>query len=403
MLLESASGKEGPLPHVQATLPQDIVNRAHRLGFDLVGFTHAGPPAAAAHLQPWLDRGFHGEMAYLARPDAVARRNDLGLIQAGVRSIVTVGANYYTRPLPEKVRNDPSRGLIASFAWGRDYHDLLLPRLRDLGAFIQEGAGGTVSYRAYVDTGPILERDLAARSGLGFIGRNTNLIHPRLGSWLFLGELLLTAELPEQTLPPSAGTCGRCTRCLDACPTSALVEPYLLDARRCISYLTIELRGPIPREMRPRIGNRIFGCDICQEACPWNRRFARCTAEPAFWPEPESMAPHLLDLVAMDEAAFRRRFRHTPVMRARRQGLLRNALVALGNWADPAAIPALVPALSEEDPLLRGHAAWALGCIRDDRVPAALRQALATEADSWVQDEIRQALVKFFPSGTGVV
>lgn len=387
----------------QATLGQDIVDWAHGLGFDLVGFTHAGPPATAAHLQVWLDRGFQGEMSYLARPDAVARRKDPGLIQAGLRSIVTVGINYHTQPLPKAFRDDPSRGLIASYAWGADYHALLLPRLRELGATIQDRVGGTVSYRAYVDTGPILERDLAARSGLGFIGRNTNLIHPRLGSWLFLGEVLLTAELPRQAPPPAAGSCGRCTRCLDACPARAFAEPYVLDARRCLSYLTIELRGPIPREMRSRLGNRIFGCDICQEVCPWNRRFAHSTAEPAFRPEPEGMAPHLLDLVALDEEAFERCFRHTPVMRAKRRGLLRNVLVALGNWADPTAILPLTSALYEPEPLLRGHAAWALGCIPDTRAHDSLQQALTTESDAWVRDEIRQALVKFFPSRAGVV
>lgn len=391
------------MPQAQGTRNRAIVARAQELGFDVVGMGDAGPPATAAHLQVWLDNGFQGEMAYLARPDAVAKRKDLSQVQAGVRSVVTVGVNYHTRPLPPGLRDDPSRGVVASYAWGHDYHDLLLPRLRDLGSFIEASVGGSVSYRAYVDTGPVLERDLAARSGLGFIGRNTNLIHPRLGSWLFLGELLLTAELPAPPPGPDAGTCGRCTRCLAACPTQAFVQPYVLDARRCISYLTIELRGAIPRDLRSRIGNRIFGCDICQEVCPWNRRYARPTTEPAFQPGPERMAPRLLDLVALDGEGFQQRFRRSPILRARWQGLQRNVLVALGNWGDAAAIPALVSALHRPEPLLRGHAAWALGCIPDGRARSALETARASEADAWVQDEIRQALVNLFPAGRGVV
>jgi epoxyqueuosine reductase len=391
------------VPSNRAGLRTEISTRARELGFDLVGFTHAGPPATSTHLQVWLDNDFHGEMAYLARPDAVAKRKDLSLVQGGVRSVVTVGVNYHTFPLPAALRDDPARGIVASYAWGRDYHDILLPRLRDLGSFIEDSAGGIVTYRAYVDTGPVLERDLAARAGLGFIGRNTNLIHPGLGSWLFLGELLLTAELSDQAPRPGQGTCGRCTRCLDACPTSALVEPYVLDARRCISYLTIELRGPIPKDLRSRIGNRIFGCDVCQEVCPWNRRFARATYEPGFQPGTDRVAPRLLELVALDEEAFKRRFHDSPLLRPKRIGLIRNILVALGNWADPVAIPPLASVLQDPEPLLRGHAAWALGCIREAGAQAALAQALATESNDWVRQELQQALVKNFPSGRGVV
>lgn len=376
----------------RVTPAEQIEAQARALGFDLVGITPAAPMTTAGHYRAWLEKDYHGQMAYLARPDAVARRGDLARTLSGVRSVVTVGINYHTAPLPAKLRDDPSRGIIASYAWGDDYHDALTPRLRRLGAFAEAETGSPVAYRAYVDTGPLLEREIAARAGLGFVGKNTNLIHPRLGSWLFLGELLLTIELPPHRGESATRLyCGRCTRCLDACPTRAFAAPYVLDARRCISYLTIELKGPIPRELRPLMGNRVFGCDICQEVCPWNRRFARPTVEPAFQPRLDAMAPLLLDLIALDEAGFRRRFRRSPVKRAKRRGLLRNAAVALGNWGDPAAVPALARALDDAEPLIRGHAAWALGRIATAGARRALGQALTTETDRWVREELRLA------------
>jgi epoxyqueuosine reductase len=408
-------------------MKEKIEQLSRRLGFDLVGvlrLASAGRPTTLEHYLAWLRAGHHGQMAYLARPDAVNKRGDMAHILPGIQSAVVVGVNYHTRPLPPGMVEDPSRGIVASYAWGDDYHDLLLPRLRQLAELVARELGQPVAYRAYVDTGPLLERELGARAGLGFVGKNTNLIHPRLGSWLLLGELLLTipaaqddadkqpssGERPPDS--PVAGSCGRCTRCLDACPTGALVAPYVLDARRCISYLTVELKGPIARDLRPLMGNRIFGCDICQEVCPWNRKFARATAEAGFQPRPDGMAPPLLDLIALDEDGFRRRFRGSPVKRAKRRGLLRNVAVALGNWGHPAAVPALVRALQDAEPLIRGHAAWALGRIAAGlqhqpseeagakRVTiAALEQALtsgrqAVEADPWVREELDQALAK---------
>ena len=392
---------------------QQVSIQAHRLGFDLVGIAPASAATTAAHYHAWLEKGFQGTMAYLARPDAVARRGDLTRIQPGVKSVVVVGTNYYAGPLPPGLEDDPSRGIIARYAWGLDYHDVLLPRLHQLAASLEatigSGTGKAAAHRAYVDTGPILERELGARAGLGFVGKNTNLIHPRLGSWFFLGELLLTIEIPVGG-PAAAGssagtreTCGQCTRCLDACPTAALVAPYLLDARRCISYLTIELKDPIPRALRPLMGNRIFGCDICQEVCPWNRRFARPSIESAFQPRPSTIGPGLLDLMALDEEGFRRRFRGSPVKRAKRRGLLRNVAVALGNWGNPKAIPMLARALCDAEPLIRGHAAWALGRIASGDARVALEQALSRETDAWVREELRQGLVNFFPRGKAMV
>jgi epoxyqueuosine reductase len=375
-----------------------ILAAAEQLGFDLVGIEPADRPASAGHYREWLAAGYHGQMAYLARPEAVARRDDPANILPGIRTVVTVAANYHTRPLPAALVADPARGVVASYAWGDDYHDVLTPRLQQLAELAGAATGRPVAYRAYVDTGPVLERDLAARAGLGFVGKNTNLIHPGFGSWLFLGELLLAAGIVgadaacNRPFPAARATCGRCTRCLQACPTAAFAGPYVLDARRCISYLTIELKGPIPRDLRPLLGNRIFGCDICQEVCPWNRRFAQPTAEPAFQPRPDGIAPRLLDLLSLDDEAFRPRFRGSPVKRARRRGLLRNVAVALGNWGHPAAVPALVRALHDAEPLIRGHAAWALGRIATAEARQALGQSLPTEVDAWVQEEIRLAL-----------
>jgi epoxyqueuosine reductase len=309
---------------------------ARAQGFDLVGIARPLPtPRDVAAFEAWTEAGMQGEMAYMARPDRMARVRDprAGLPEA--RSILVVGKNYFTGDLPAETLADPSRGIFASYAWGQDYHDLMLLRLRELREQLVDLLGRPLPARVCVDTAPILERDAAARAGLGFVGRNTMLIHPRWGSWLFLGEILLDLDLPEDE-PDERGTCGRCTRCLVACPTDAFPEPYVLDARRCISYLTIELRGPIPRELRAGIGNRIFGCDICNEVCPWNKRFARRTEDADLQPDLSRVAPPLLELVGMDDAAFAARFAGSPVLRTKRRGLLRNVCVALGNRAWPA-------------------------------------------------------------------
>jgi len=376
----------------QPLTAKDIASHGRQLGLDLVGVASPAPPTTIGRYQTWIQSGYHGEMAYLARPDAAAKRADLSRILPGLRSVVVVGVNYHTAPPPAELRDDPSRGIIARYARGDDYHDWLAARLELLAAYIQASAQEPVAYRAYVDTGPILERELAVRAGLGFVGKNTNLIHPSLGSWLFIGELLSTAELPASQPAPCEGTCGDCTRCLDACPTGALVAPYTLDARRCISYLTIERKRAIPPEVRPLIGNRIFGCDICQEICPWNRRFSRPTSEPAFQPRPGALAPPLIDLLALDGDSFRRRFEDSPVARAKRRGLLRSVAVALGNWADGAAVEPLACALHDHEPLIRSHAAWALGQIGGEQSRQALARALPLEPDPWVQEEIALGL-----------
>ena len=372
------------------SLMERIRTEAYALGFSLVGVSPPHPPPT--HLQAyhdWLDRSDHGEMGYLSRPDRVARREDPAIILPAVRSVLCVATNYYPGPLTTK--RPLLSGRISNYAWGQDYHDWMLPRLERLAAFIQSQLVDELEYRAYVDTGPLLERSFAEQAGLGFVGKNTCLIHPKFGSWLFLGELLLSEDIaPDREAQPSR--CGKCTRCLEACPTGALVAPYRLDARRCVSYLTIELKGSIPRELRPGIGDHIYGCDICQLVCPW-QRFSKLTEEPVFQgPSGERAVPPLVDLLGLEEDGFQRLFSGSPILRLGRAGLLRNAAVALGNVGDPTAVPALVSSLGDEAPLVRGHVAWALGRIGGLAAIDALKTSLEAESDVGVRQELIVAL-----------
>jgi epoxyqueuosine reductase len=346
------------------TLADEIKERARRLGFNPVGVTDPASEAHIAFYNDWLARGYHAEMNYLARPDAVAKRSDPRRIMPETRSIVVVGMNYYPGDPCSPCDSPPSDellGRVSRYAWGPDYHEVILERLRQLADWIDSQTAQPLTYRAYVDTGPLLERAFAQQAGLGWIGKNTNLIHPDHGSYFFLGELLLDLELETDT-PFTADRCGNCTACMDACPTGALVAPRMLDARRCISYLTIEHRAPISQSLRPLLGDRIFGCDICQEVCPWNRRFAHPTTEPAFRPLHPTL--DLVALLALDEDAFRARFRETPLWRPRRAGLLRNAAIVLGNLGDPAALSALEAARVDPHPLIAEHATWAIQQIK---------------------------------------
>ncbi len=313
--------------------------QARDLGFELAGIASPGPLPHGDFYRTWLAQGYAAGMGYLARPDAVAKRLDIHLVLPDVRSVVVVGKNYYVGDFPPAHREDPARGLIARYAWGRAYQRVLLPRLKRLAHWLEEAAGRPLQWRAYVDTGPVLEREWAAQAGLGFIGKNTHLIHPRWGSYLFLGVLLV--DLPLQPDGPQAqGGCGTCRRCLEACPTGALVAPYTLDARRCISYLTIEHRGPLPKEVVPLLGNWVFGCDVCQEVCPWTRRFARPTGDPDFQPRLDP-APLLEDLLRLTPAAFQERYGETPLTRAGWEGLVRNARALLAQRGEVHRVPEL--------------------------------------------------------------
>jgi epoxyqueuosine reductase len=431
---------------------QQIKEQARVLGFDLVGITPLGSPAHGPAFGDWLAAGYHGEMAYL--PARAAQRLDPASLAPGARSLIMLVVNYNPGPPPLEWE-DPTHGRIARYAWAADYHDVIKSRLYELDAIIRHATGRSVLGKACVDSAPLLERDFAMAAGLGFAGRNTCLITPKLGSWTLLAALLAPEELeydvavqeppagPEAEGPPPApvagpldepdralpsvtegdrvlapgpvwslqtgkGTCGACRRCLVACPTHAFAAPYVLDSRRCISYLTIELRGPIPRELRPLMGNWVFGCDVCQEACPYNRDVPP-SAQSAWRSDPGVAAPPLLELLALDEQAFRARYRGTPVLRARRRGLVRNACIAAGNcaaWRQDAeergasrdaegaraAVRTLGRLLADPEPLVRGHAAWALGSLGGPAAQKALKGALADEVDPWVREELQVAL-----------
>jgi epoxyqueuosine reductase len=376
-----------PSPH---SLTEAIKRQAHSLGFQLVGVTTPDPPPHYAVYEGWLEAGRHGEMAYLASERARQRRADPRLILPEFRSILVLGIRY---PAPEEDGDHlPTNGRVASYAWGDDYHEILADRLRQLVVFIETQAGTPVPNRWYTDTGPILERDLAQRAGLGWIGKNTCLIAPRLGSYFFLAEVLLGIDL-EPDPPFIPDYCGSCTRCLEACPTACILPDRTLDASRCISYLTIELKGAIPPDLRQLMEGWVFGCDVCQQVCPWNQRFAAPEGDAAFAPRPGVQSPDLARELALTPKDFNHKFKDSPVQRTKRRGYLRNVAVALGNQRSPAAIPGLVNALlGESEPLVRQHAAWALGQIGGETASRELQLALRTEMDESVRAEIRRAL-----------
>jgi epoxyqueuosine reductase len=336
------------------SLEDRIKQRAHDLGFELAGIAPATPADGFDRLRQWLDQGFAGEMGYMHR-HGQARRDPTSILPE-VRSVVMVGMSYAQRGVQESV----PRAQVARYARGEDYHDVLRRRLGNLLEWVQGEVPGCRG-RGVVDTAPLLERDFARRAGLGWFGKNTMLLNKRLGSYFFLGALLLDLELRPDA-PHEASHCGTCTACLDACPTQAFTGPGWLDSRRCISYLTIELKGPVPPELRRPMGDWLFGCDVCQEVCPWNRK-APAGAEPAFRPRPELEAIDPAELLGLTEEEFRRRFRGTALMRTKRRGLLRNAAIVLGNHGDPAALPALQKALADPDPVIREAAQWAIAQI----------------------------------------
>ena len=372
--------------------------QARELGFSLCGITTADATDHMAFYRGWIEEGRHGEMAYLSREDSLSRRADLKTTLETVRSVVVVAHEYFV-PDPDGVPGDPSRGVIARYARGDDYHDVVEKKLLTLARWV-EGQSPGARGRAYVDTGPILERDLARRAGIGWFGRNTMLINPTRGSYFFVGTLLLDVDLPADE-PFEEDRCGTCSACLDACPTGALMGrdgsgAPVMDATRCISYLTIELRGAIPMELRPLIGNRVYGCDICQEVCPWNDRFAEPTGEPAYSARDGLDGPELIELaerlLGADEESFRELFRKSPIKRAKRAGLLRNVCVALGNWGAEDVVPVLRVGLRDESTLVRSHAAWALGRVGSPAAIEALSARFEEESDASLLDEIGRAL-----------
>jgi epoxyqueuosine reductase len=337
------------------TAKEKLVKLAKALGFDSCRIASAATPRHAEEFRQWLDGGAAGKMQWMER--GAEKRCDPQRVLRGVRSVVVVGLNYWQgRAAPGSGARGAAHGTVARYAWGDDYHDLMLGKLEQLSAFLS-GLGGT--QKCYVDTGPILERDHAAEAGVGWHGKSTMLIDAKFGTWFFLGEIFTTLELPADE--PQAPRCGSCTRCITACPTGAITGPHQLDARRCISYLTIELKGAIPVEFRSLIGGRIYGCDDCLEACPWNR-FAAVSREAAFAARPAVTMP-LRDYLALDDAAFRETFRRSPIKRIKRRGFLRNVCVALGNVGDANDLPALEKASNDPEPLIAEHAIWAIAEI----------------------------------------
>jgi epoxyqueuosine reductase len=358
-------------------LKKAIANRARELGFDDCRITTASAPERAEKLRQWLGAGHHGEMAWVARN--ADKRADPQLVLPGARSVITLAVSYgageevfsnqYSviredrtpRNDEQPTKNNEQKGIIARYARYKDYHDIIADRLKLLTHFVNEFGPPDTRSLWYVDTGPLLERELAQRAGVGFVGKHTNLISRRLGNWFFLSEIITTLEIEPDA--PEPNRCGTCTRCITACPTAAITAPFELDARRCISYLTIELKGSIPLDFRPLIGNRIYGCDDCLAACPWNR-FAKASSLMQAHSRPAMDAPALVELLALDDAAFKEKFAGTPMLRTKRRGILRNVCVALGNSGDASALPALERALNDHEPLIREHAAWAIEQIR---------------------------------------
>ena len=368
-------------------MKQELLARAAQLGFDLCRVARCTTPPHAAEFRAWLEAGHAGDMAWLERNKD--RRTDPQLVLPGAQSVIVLGMNYWqgesgapaanVSPSPalrgtegrEEQDGDAlqmfqpphspvhrARGHIARYAWGEDYHDLIEQRLRELDRWLTERGG---AQKCYVDTGPVLERDFAALAGAGWHGKSTMLISPELGAWFFLAEVLTTLEIEPD--PPLPDRCGKCTRCIAACPTGAITEPHRVDARRCVSYLTIELKGAIPEEMRSLIGDRIYGCDDCAAACPWNR-FAQASRESAFAAREYVHGWSLRDFLALDDDGFRTLFRKSPIKRIKRRGFLRNVCVALGNVGTPEDLPALERAALDPEPLIAEHARWAIGRMR---------------------------------------
>ncbi|HUQ19979.1 MAG TPA: tRNA epoxyqueuosine(34) reductase QueG [Gemmatimonadaceae bacterium] len=329
--------------------PTLIKAQALGLGFDLAGITKLGEVESHDHFENWLSKNFHGQMQYLAR--GAEKRRNTTLPLEGTKSAIVVGLNYGgTQP----------SGPIARYARGDDYHEIMIAKLDSLHAWIEQELGHKVRGKSYVDTGPILERDLARKAGLGWIGKNTNLVNPKIGSYFFIGSLLIDLDLEPDT-PFEADRCGTCTRCLDACPTQAFVEPRVLDATKCISYLTIESRSPMPTELRAGVGELIYGCDICQEVCPWNISFSRELSTPELAPREGLMSTDIAMMLDDTDENFRKRFKKSPMKRAKRTGIARNIAIAMGNRRNASDTPVLERlAANDADPMVREAASWAL-------------------------------------------
>ena len=359
------------------SLIEDLYAVADALGFSAHGICRTdaiGSPGA--RLRDWVASGAHGEMAWMA--DRLPWRSDPAALWPEARSVVMLADSYAPAHDPLAVLDQPDRAAISVYAQARDYHDVVKKRLKRLGRWLIDRAGGEI--KVFVDTAPVMEKPLAAAAGLGWQGKHTNLVSRDLGSWFFLGAIFTTLDLP--TDDAHGDHCGTCRACLDICPTAAFPAPYQLDARRCISYLTIELKGPIPRALRPAIGNRIYGCDDCLAVCPWNKFAEQASANRAYLPE-DPAPPHLADLLVLDDASFRERFRGSPIKRIGRDRFLRNVLIVAGNSGCADLVPHVLRLLDDASPLVRGAAVWALSRL----APAELRSHLRKDDDASVNQE----------------
>ncbi len=364
------------------TKVSQLESAARKIGFDAMGIAPSDTSDLMPPFDDWLKKGYHGSMAWLVR--GRDKRSDLNRVLPGIQSVICLRTNYQTQVRQLDYLNDTATGDITCYGWNLDYHDIIEPRLKVLETELEKLFPGCTT-RRYVDTGPVPEKALAEQAGLGWIGKHTNLLTEGVGSWYFLSEILIDVLLPFSN--PAENYCGPCTACIDICPTGAIVAPYVLDARRCISYLTIENKGVIPLEFRKAIGNRVYGCDDCQIVCPWNED-ATTTPEAAF--QERSGTRLLTELMALDPAGFRERFRKSPVKRIKRRGLLRNVAVALGNSGDAEVVPVLQRALLDKEPLIRAHAVWALGELMGTEAGPFFKQTLANETDPDVILEIQR-------------
>jgi len=366
------------------SLKERIRTAAWRAGFQRCGVSRVDTPQHAAFVRRWLANGNAAAMAYIER--GLAKRLDPRLLLPEIRSLISLAHPYLPPPLPPIDWRAEMRGRIAAYAFATDYHLTVKRKLRELAAHISALRSDAI-VRPYVDSAPVLEREWAASGGIGWFGKNTNILHTQDGSYFFLAELLTNLDLEPD--PPVTNRCGTCSRCLDQCPTQALTRGYLLDARLCVAFLTIEHRGVIPAELRPQMGSWIFGCDVCQEVCPWNEKLVRRNGTP----DREALVPYLPDILLLDEPGFRSRFRHSAIRRAQRDGFLRNVTVALGNTRNPSAVGPLRHVLHHDSsPLVRSHAAWALGAIGNHAALQALESVRRSETNDDVLREIEAAL-----------
>ncbi|MGH7802294.1 MAG: tRNA epoxyqueuosine(34) reductase QueG [Thermodesulfobacteriota bacterium] len=366
-----------------ARVSKSIKEKALEIGFDLIGISPVDLFPENQFYKEWLARGFAGEMKYMEKEPE--KREDIRNMLPDAKSVISCGLNYNTNYPYSMNETDKQKGWISRYAWGGDYHDIIKKKLQILLEFIKANSPQDIEARVYVDTGPVLERVYGKYSGIGWFGKNTCLINQKVGSWIFVGEIITNLELDYDS--PAPDRCGTCTRCIDACPTGALLEPYVLDSRLCISYLTIEHRGMIPLEHRGKTGNNIFGCDICQDVCPWNRR-AKVTDESSFKPRDGLYNPDLAALSQLTGEDFRRVFKGNTIKRAKRNGLLRNIVVAMGNSGSKEFIPYLKELLKDKDPIVRAHSAWALSKLEGEDSYDTLSNHFEVESDPMVREEI---------------